>query len=165
MYLPAMESVRRVLWIVPLLLVAISCEYGWTDNIGVSRERGGRLVANVFSCAADETIRLSVILDSDPLPDTPGEKTVWRISGRTSAPGLFQAVIGLTPPGFREEVPLVESLQPTATYALRLSWDRFDMGMSFVPSKIPSNGIQSGGELLSASEFKEIGKDSYSCDR
>jgi hypothetical protein len=139
-----------------------SCESGWTDNIGISRDGNERFVAHVFSCAADETIRLSLTLDSDPLPDTPGERTVWRISGRTSAPGLFQVVIGLTPPGFREEIPLVESLQPTTPYALRLSWDRFDMGMSFVPSEIPPNGIQSGGSHLSVSDFIEIGKSS--CD-
>jgi hypothetical protein len=155
-----MQCAFKALVALALVVAGAACESGWTSNIGISRRDDGRLVANVFSCAANETIRLTVVLDSDPLPDTPGERAVWRIIGRTSAPGLFQAVIGSSPPGFREEVPLVESLKPTTTYALRLSWDRFDMGMSFVPSiEIPSGMVQSGGASLSMSKFREQGRD------
>jgi hypothetical protein len=157
-----MEPVRRVVWIIPMLLVAISCEYGLTDNIGVSRERDGRLVANVFSCAADETIQLNFLIDPDNIEDTGDETMLWRVRGRTTAPGLLRVVIGETPSGFREDAPLTAKVRPSGTYTLSLRWDRLDQGIYFVASEVPSNGIVSGGEHLSASEFKEIGKES--CD-
>jgi hypothetical protein len=161
MYRLAVESVRRVLWI-PLLLVAISCEYGLTDNIGISRARDGRLVANVFSCATDESIQLNFLIDPDTIEDTGDETILWRVQGSTTAPGLLRVVIGEAPSGFREEVPLTARVQPSRTYTLSLHWDRLDMGIYFVPSEVPLKGIESGGTHLSTSDFIEIGKNS--CD-
>lgn len=48
-------------------------------------------------------------------------------------------------------------------YNLVLTWERLDMGISFIPSEVPAGLIQSGGRDLSQSEFREQGQDS--CDR
>lgn len=145
------------------LLLLPSCEYGVTANIGVSRDGNDRLVANVFACGANENIQLALEIDPDELGDTGDEIILWRVQGTTGGHGLLRTVVGETPPGFNEEIALTTRVRPSGTYVLTLHWDRLDMGTNFVPSELPADGINSGGEYLSRSDFIEGGH--ASCDQ
>jgi hypothetical protein len=143
-----------------LTLATTTCETGWTANIGVSAGPQNDIVASVYACEADQRIELSLQTDPDTMADTGDEELLWRISGTVDAPGMFRAVIGETPPSFREEVKLRAPLRPSTEYALSLSWDRLDMGIIFTPSELPPAGIRSGGVDLSEQDFQDGAQDS-----
>lgn len=71
-----------------------ACEYGITANVGISRESDGRLVANVFACASNDRLSLSLLINHDDIGDTGDETVLWELSGRTPDAGLLAMKVG-----------------------------------------------------------------------
>jgi hypothetical protein len=125
-----------------LILVSSSCdEFPGIDAIGIQQGEGGHIEVVKPLCPGDRVTRVSLILAPDGVPDDSESGVLWKI---TSTAGSTQGryVVGITPPGFVEEVHL--SRVPGEAEGLAATIDtEFDAAalMTFVLNDLRSDQV------------------------
>lgn len=125
-----------------LVLVASACdEFPGIDAIGIKRGPGGEIEVVKPLCPGDRVTEVSLIRAPEGHLDDSERGVLWQITSKTgSRQDMY--VVGTTPVGFVEEVPL--SRVPGVAEGLAATIDsEFDTQalMAFMPSELRSDQV------------------------
>lgn len=139
-----------------LVLVSTACdEFPGIEAIGVRRNQASRGIEVLKPlCPGDRVTRVSLILAPGGVVDDSESGILWKI---TSEAGSTQDsyLVGTTPPGFVEEVPLARALRDKQSVAATIDTN-FDAAalMMFKPSELRTDQVLEPDGYFSPQQFE-----------
>lgn len=146
-----------------LLLMATACYPPLPPErnrfLGIRRADHHRRPVVIFGRCGSEVVTQVQLQYADPPEEVPHGGVLWRIASSGSWRSRF--VVGETPSGFREVIPLGDLKLPSQYLSIEVRTDDArwpDTGFSFRPDQLPSHAFASDNGPTAAGDIDAIAR-------
>ncbi len=152
---------------VVLSALAVGCDpyIGLANQaVGVSRAAGGQVLVRYVFCSGEvlERVQLILVVGDDPALGDENDRVLWQIVAIKGAqPTASQIIVGDTPRGFDEAMPLTGPMRPGQQYAILIDSNRWRgiVMQDFDLASLRADRIFSMQGYYTEQEFRERGRE------